>query len=71
MAKDTIREHLQNERRRQVKEVSNALAKEVGLPTPLFMKKKKEFRNKNNDLLDANMMYLSDELDEKDTLNEK
>jgi hypothetical protein len=47
------------------------LAKEVGLPTPLFMKKKKEFRNKNNDLLDANMMYLSDELDEKDTLNEK
>ena len=51
--------------------MSNALAKEVGLPTPLFMKKKKEFRNKNNDLLDANMMYLSDELDEKDTLNEK
>ena len=39
--------------------------------TLLFMKKKKEFREKNNALLDANMMYLSDELDEKETLNEK
>lgn len=35
------------------------------------MRKKKEFREKNNALLDANMMYLSDELDEKETLNEK
>jgi hypothetical protein len=40
------------------------MAVEVGLPTALFMKKRKEFRVKNNALLDANMMYLSDELDE-------
>lgn len=41
---DEIRNHLQNERRKQAEAVSNALAGEVGLPTPLFMRKKKEFK---------------------------
>ena len=41
---DDIRNHLQNERRKQAEAVSNALAGEVGLPTPLFMRKKKEFK---------------------------
>ena len=47
------------------------LARGVGLPVNLFKKKKREFRERNNNLLQQSLMYLSDELEETDTLNEK
>ena len=59
------------ERKKQAQAISNALASEVGLPTSLFTRKKKEFRERNNALLDSNMMYLSDEMEDQETLNDK
>lgn len=66
-----IRAHLEKERAKRAKDVAEKMAKEVGLPVNLFKKKKREFREKNNNLLQQNLMYLSDELEETDTLNEK
>lgn len=66
-----IRKHLEKERAQRAKVVAETLAQGVGLPVNLFKKKKKEFRERNNNLLEQSMMYLSDELEETDTLNEK
>jgi hypothetical protein len=67
----SIRAHLAKERNKRAAMVAENLANGVGLPINLFKKKKREFREKNNVLLEQNMMYLSDELEETDTLSEK
>jgi hypothetical protein len=66
-----IRKHLEKERNQRAKLVAETLSQGVGLPVNLFKKKKREFRERNNNLLEQDMMYLSDELEETDTLNEK
>jgi len=66
-----LKAHLEKERNKRAKEVAETLAKGVGLPINLFKKKKREFRERNNNLIEQSLMYLSDELEETDTLNEK
>jgi hypothetical protein len=66
-----LRTHLEKERNKRAKEVADYLAKSCGLPVNLFKKKKREFRERNNNLIEQSLMYLSDELEETDTLNEK
>ena len=66
-----IKTHIEKERNKRAKDVEATLARGVGLPVNLFKKKKREFRERNNNLLQQSLMYLSDELEETDTLNEK
>ena len=66
-----ITAHIEKERNKRARDVEATLARGVGLPVNLFKKKKREFRERNNNLLQQSLMYLSDELEETDTLNEK
>jgi len=54
-----------------VKSHNRSLAAEVGLPVKLFQQKKHAMKQTHNAILDSEVMYLSDEIDTNETLNDK
>lgn len=54
-----------------VKQNNKSVAAEVGLQTKVFQQKKYAMKQQHNNILDSDIMYLSDEIETNETLDDK
>jgi len=58
------------QRKEQSTKVANAMAKEAGIPVNLFKEKSRDFRNRHHQKVGTELMLLSEEEYQSDTLSE-